>query len=412
MTYSDGEVNMRLKLVLVRMTVAACAVLTLFAVPVRTSAQDEAVRRVSTAIVTISVRSADSRFEVVGSGVSVRIDGILLTTYDLVRGAHEVRVRLANGEVYDKVEIVSYDERRNVAVLRIPATEIAWAYIGAIDDSVIGMQVKAVYSAGGQSTAESAGVLSAISLADEIPGAGDGFRVLKFTQPPAAQATGGVIVDVYGRVLGLIAPSAQAQSRNYALPVHHVAGMWRSIPLATYLTGVSPRTTEMNRAIPALQVSTTPLAPMPQIAVPQRPTTPLQPAGPGSEVLKVTDPGKLLMASKTIYLDSNSSVFKSVQLLNELKKRSEFTAWNLTFVDDRGVADLILDIDHVALTWEFPFSIRHPRTGVVIAAGKVYAWGGGDGAPLMAARVVERLTKLRASVKTEPEPASKTGANK
>ncbi len=375
------------------------------------SAQDEAVRRVSTAIVTISVRSADSRFEVVGSGVSVRSDGILLTAYDLVRGANEIQVRLANGEVYDKVEVVSYDERRNVAVLRIPAAEIAWTAIGAIDDSVIGMQVKAVYSSGGQSIAESAGVLSAISLVDEIPGAGEGFRILKFTQPPAVQARGGVIVDVYGRALGLIAPSAQAQSRNYALPVHHVSGMLRSIPLATYLTSVSPRTTEMNQAIPALQVSTTPLAPMPQVAVPQRSTTPLRPAGPGSEVLKVTDPGTLLMSSKTIYLDSNSSVFKSVQLLNELKKRNEFTAWNLTFVDDRGVADLILDIQHVALTWEFPFSIRHQRTGVVIAAGKVYAWGGGDGAPLMATRIVERLTKLRAGVKTEPEPASKPGAN-
>jgi len=38
---------------------------------------------------------------------------------------------------------------------------------------------------------------------------------------------------------------------------------------------------------------------------------------------------------------------------------------------------------------------------VVIATGKIYAWGGGDGAQLMASRVVERLTKLRAAVKSE-----------
>jgi hypothetical protein len=368
------------------------------------AAQDEAVRRVSTAIVTVSVRNASSNFEVVGSGVSVRSDGIVLTAYDLVRGAYEVQVRLANGEVYDKVEVVSFDERRNVAVLRIPAIDIAWASIVAIDDSVLGMHVTSVYNSGGQNISEPAGVLSAISLADEIPGAGTGFRVLKFTEPPTGQAIGGVIVDVYGRALGLIAPSAQAQSRSYAQPIHHVSGMFRSIPLATFLTNVSPRTSQ--------QVSTTPLEPMPPVAVPQRPTSPLQPAGPGSGVIKVTDPGKLLMTSKTVYITSYSDVFKSVQLMNELKKKNEFTAWNLAFVDDPGVADLVLEVDHVVMTWEFTFSIRHSRTGVVIAAGKVYAWGGGDGAPLMATRVVERLTKLRAGVKTEPEPAGKTGVNK
>jgi hypothetical protein len=62
---------------------------------------------------------------------------------------------------------------------------------------------------------------------------------------------------------------------------------------------------------------------------------------------------------------------------------------------------LILEIEHVPLTWEFPFSIKHQRTGIVIATGKVYVWGGGDGAQLMASRVVEKLTKLRAGVRVE-----------
>jgi hypothetical protein len=403
---------MPVKKFLGRVTVAACAVLVLFAGLARGSAQEEAANRVRPAMATIFVRGDRATFDAVGSGMFVRSDGVLLTAYDLVRDAREIQVRLASGEVYDKVAIVAFDQRRNVAVLRVPAMDTPFVQIGAIDESVIGMRVYAVYNLAAQGAVESVGVVSAISLADEIPGAGTGFRILKFTQSPGPSSSGGVIIDAYGHALALMAPSLQAESRSYALPIHHIAGMIRAVDTATQLLISTPGVREMNRAVPASQTSTTPLAAMPQVAVPQRPTSPLQPAGPGSEVLKVTDPGKLLMSSKTVYIISNSNVFKSVQLLNELKKKNEFSAWNLTFVDDSGVADLVLEIEHIPMTWEFPFSIRHQRSGVVIAAGKVYAWGGGDGALLMATRVVERLTKLRAGVKTEPEPASKTGVNK
>jgi hypothetical protein len=245
-------------------------------------------------------------------------------------------------------------------------------------------------------------------MADEIPDAGTGFRVLKFTSTINADATGGVLVDFQGRALGLIAPLRQASTQNYAVPLSNIVGLVRSIPTrqpTTTALVLAQGTQPLSRAIPVWQSSTTPLEQMPPVAVPQRPTTALTPAGPGSVVIRETDPAKLLLNSKTLYITSDSNVFKSVQLLNELRKRQEFTDWNLSFVDEREVADLILEVEHVPLTWEFPFSIRHQRTGVVIATGKIYAWGGGDGAQLMAARVLERLTKLRASVKVE----SKTG---
>jgi hypothetical protein len=289
-------------------------------------------------------------------------------------------------------------------VLRIYAINTPFVGVGVTDESSVGAQVRALYNAGGQVVMDSGGVLSSISLADEIPGAGTGFRVLKFTAPVTTEAIGGILVDNYGRVLGLIAPLAQAQTQSYAVPLYTVAGMVRSIssgqPPGSALVYI-PGTRDLNRAVPVYQSSTTPLEPMPQVAVPQRPTSPLMPAGPGSAVVRETDPAKLLTSARTLYITSSSNVFKSVQLLNELRKRQEFTDWKLSFVDEREVADLILEIEHVPLTWEFPFSIRHQRTGVVIAAGKVYAWGGGDGALLMASRVVERLTKLRAAARPE-----------
>jgi hypothetical protein len=367
------------------------------------SAQDEAGKRVAPAVATILVRNGAGQFEVVGSGVLVRNDGVLLTAYNIVQGAREIQVRLSNGETYDHAEMVASDARRNVAVLHIYATATPFTLAAMTDESDIGTEAHAVYNTGGRTMDEAVGALSSISLADEIPGAGTGFLVLKFAAHVTTDAAGGVLVDHYGRAIGLIAPQSQTTARNYAVPLYNIIGLIRSVPIAQLSTASphAPLVQEMNRAYPVFQTSTTPLAPMPQVAVPQRPTSPLTSAGPGSAVLRETDPTKLLLTSKTLYITSASNLFKPVQLLNELKKKEEFANWNLSFVDESEVADLILEIDHVPLTWEFDFSIRHQRTGLVIAAGKTYAWGGGDGASLMASRVVERLTKIRAGVKVE-----------
>jgi hypothetical protein len=378
----------------------------IFLSPSTARAQNEAGARIAPTVASILVRDEGTgRFEAVGSGVFVRGDGVLLTAYTLLQGAREIQVRLANGETYDKPELVATDERRNVAVLRIHASATPFVLVGTTGESAIGASVQAVYNAGGQVVAQPVGVLSSVSLADEIPGAGTGFRVLKFTAPLTPEAAGGVLVDSHGRALGLIAPLPQSRGQQgYAVPLYNIVGLVRSgniqnQPATTVM--LAPDVRNLNRAIPIHQSSTTPLEPMPQVAVPQRPTTPLAPAGPGSVVVKETDPAKLLLASRTLYVTSRSNLFKPFQLLNELRKRDEFAHWNLSFVDDYGVADLVLTIEHVPLTWEFSFSVRHQRTGVIIAMGKTYAWGGGDGALIMAGRVVDRFTKLRAMVRSE-----------
>ncbi|HVF49937.1 MAG TPA: serine protease [Pyrinomonadaceae bacterium] len=366
--------------------------------------EDDASKRVAPAVATILTRDGAGRFEVVGSGVFVRGDGVLLTAYNIVKDAREIQVRLADGEIYDHAELVASDERRNVAVLRIPATRTPFVVVGMTDEYTVGALVRAVFNTRGQALSDVGGVVSSISMADEIPGAGAGFRVLKFTSNVTGEAAGGVLVDNYGRALGLIAPLPQARAQGYAVPLYNVAGLVRSVvhaqPTNSSVALVQgPR--DLSPAIPIAQSSTTPIAPMPQAAVPQRPTSALQPAGPGSVVVRESDPAKLLIGSRTLYVTSASTLFKPVQLVNELRKRREFTDWNLSFVDEPEVADLILQIEHVPLTWEFNFSVRHQRTGIIVATGKVYIWGGGDGAPLMASRVVERFTRLRASVKFE-----------
>src|ERR1044071_4587043 len=194
-------------------------------------AQNEG-RQVAPAVATILARSDGERFKVVGSGVFVRGYGVLLTAYSLVRDKRELQVRLANGETYDNAEVVATDERRNVAVLRIYATSTPFVIVSVMNESAVGVGVNAIYSTGGPAMIEGGGILSSISLADEIPGAGTGFRVLKFTSTINADAAGGVLVDSQGHALGLIAPHPQARTQNYAVPLYNVVGLVRGVPTA------------------------------------------------------------------------------------------------------------------------------------------------------------------------------------
>jgi hypothetical protein len=103
----------------------------------------------------------------------------------------------------------------------------------------------------------------------------------------------------------------------------------------------------------------------------------------------------VLAASKTVFVTSRTVNFKSEELINALGKKSEFALLGLSFVEDPQVADLVLTIDHVVLTYKFTFSLAHQRTGVVVATGNVIVWDGNLGAPRMADRVIEKLAQVR-----------------
>ncbi len=345
------------------------------------------------AVVTILIED-DGQAYPVGTGLFVRGDGMILTAYHLVKDARAVTVRLRSGETFDKATLIAMDERRNIAILHIPAATPSYSLpIVRAEEALVGSRVWLVSNTTGETGLAPAGVISSVTLADEIPGAGQGYRALKFTLPVPAGAAGGVLVGERGFVVGVLLAQPQAQVQNYAMPISSVVGMVRAV--GSHLGPQWPVTA---------RVSPTPF-PIPQntVSVPQRPVTPLAAKGPGSVVVKPARPVDVLLASKTIYVASRTTFFKPDQLINELKKKPELDAWGLSFVEELDVADLLLTIDHVLFTWKFTFKLSHQRTGVVVATGSRIIWDGNLGAPYMAERVLEKLTQVRAQ---QPTPAA------
>lgn len=150
----------------------------------------------------------------------------------------------------------------------------------------------------------------------------------------------------------------------------------------------------------------------PVILVPERPVSRLPAKGPGSAVVTISRPADVLRESHTIFVGSNTENFQPDQLVNALADRDELTDWDLSFVDERGVADLVLTLDQVPFTWKFTFKLVHQRLGVVVASGDVIVWDGNLGAAHMAERVIQKLKKVRArSTAPRNEPAKKGAAN-
>jgi serine protease Do len=175
---------------------------------------EQVVERVSASAVSILVGKGDGQVAGVASGVIIRSDGIILTANHVVKGMREVQVRLKNGEMYDQVELIASDERRDVAALRIAAIGLPVLSVGNSTNAAPGATVYVVSNAVGLPWTASSGILNATRMADDVPGAGSGFRMLQVTAPLAPGSSGGVLVDADAKILGIVVGSSSAPSRK------------------------------------------------------------------------------------------------------------------------------------------------------------------------------------------------------
>ena len=190
------------------------------------------------------------------------------------------------------------------------------------------------------------------------------------------------------RSLGVVTTTPEVKGGNIAVPLSSVLGLIRSVQNNTVAT-TTPT------SYPAAPSQTPYPIPQSSVVVPQRGVTPLSAKGPGSVVVKPTTIPETLKASKTIYVTSRTVSFKPDQLINALNKRPEMNEWGLTFVDERDLADLVLEIDHVLFTWKYTFKLYSERSGTVIATGDRIILDGNVGANDMAERVIEKLKTAR-----------------
>ena len=104
----------------------------------------------------------------------------------------------------------------------------------------------------------------------------------------------------------------------------------------------------------------------------------------------------VLRTFKTMFVDASAArFFGSDQMKAALGKNDDFAALKVTIVQDQAVADVVLRVGYT-FAWDYPFTITHQNTTVVLVSGKgVGPFSGPKGASSVASEVVKALKPYR-----------------
>jgi serine protease Do len=117
-----------------------------------------------------------------------------------------------------------------IAASRLPV--LPWADLAMVN---AGDPVTVIANPAGLPWSVSSGVVSATRLADEVPGAGKGYRLLQFTASSSPGSSGGVVLDSRGAALALVVGELpKGQNLNFAVPFDGVLGLADAAPAKNF----------------------------------------------------------------------------------------------------------------------------------------------------------------------------------
>jgi len=107
------------------------------------------------------------------------------------------------------------------------------------------------------------------------------------------------------------------------------------------------------------------------------------------------DPTSVLRSARTIAVRSMTIYLEAEQFEGELRKLPEFKALDLAIVKDDQLADIKIEINRSAFSFNYSYSATNPLTSLVVASGKVTAWNGDVAAPRIAKELLKSISDAR-----------------
>jgi len=157
---------------------------------------------------------------VLGSGMVVHEDGYVITNAHVIKGSEKIKVVFSDGSEYP-AEIISGDESKDLAVLKIPVNKkLPFVRLGRSYDLMIGETVVAIGNPYGYANTVTSGVVSAVGRDIQVA---EGFwlRGLIQTDAPINPGnSGGPLLNINGELIGVnTAVRAEAENIGFAIPV-------------------------------------------------------------------------------------------------------------------------------------------------------------------------------------------------
>ncbi len=182
------------------------------------------VKKIAPAVVTL--KGLADTGSVAGSGFVVASDGKIATNLHVIRDLKQGGVQLASGEIFDSFTILAFDERRDIAIIQVPAIDLAKVELGNSNDVVVGESVIVVGSPRGLEGTITTGVVSAVR---DHPAAKN-FKLIQTDAAVNPGNSGGPLVNSKGQVIGVItAKLTHSENLNFAIPINHVRGLLNTL---------------------------------------------------------------------------------------------------------------------------------------------------------------------------------------
>ena len=160
----------------------------------------------------------------VGSGVIISQDGFILTNHHVIEGASEQGIEVVlNDKRQFQARVIGSDPTTDLAVIKIPASNLPAAVMGNSDQVYVGEWVMAVGNPFRLRATVTAGIISALGRDVQI--IDDRMRIESFIQTDAAinkGNSGGALVNTSAQVIGIntaiASQSGSYQGYGFAVP--------------------------------------------------------------------------------------------------------------------------------------------------------------------------------------------------
>ncbi|MFH1665866.1 MAG: S1C family serine protease [Candidatus Omnitrophota bacterium] len=181
----------------------------------------EIMGRYGDAVVMISTESRGEK-RGVGSGFIVKETGVIVTNYHVIKMAQPAVVKLGDGRTFREIYLISYDEKKDIAVIKIPAEGLPAVKADLSGEAKVGEKVSVIGNPRGLKNTISDGLLS------QIRDTGKGFDIYQISAPISPGSSGGPVFNAEGEVVGIATSgynAAMGQNLNFAVPMKYAAGM-------------------------------------------------------------------------------------------------------------------------------------------------------------------------------------------
>jgi serine protease Do len=158
---------------------------------------EELAEQLRPSVVVITVRGRDARREGLGTGFVISKDGLIATSLHVIGEGRPIAVETAGGKKYDVTAVEATDRAHDLALIRLDAKDLPALSLGDSANVKDGQPVVALGNPHGLRYSVVKGVVSGRR---EI----DGQPMIQLAIPVEPGNSGGPVVDLQGRVVGVL----------------------------------------------------------------------------------------------------------------------------------------------------------------------------------------------------------------